>query len=86
MKVLLSLVFMVAATLVYADMRHSEDSVHLSVPGGPWELRFPKRGWELKQEHGRPDGRAYYYMFSNANTQVNASFFIVRDGYWVDMQ
>jgi hypothetical protein len=76
MKLLVSLIFMATATLAHADMRQSEESIHLSVPGIFWELRFPKRGWQVNQERGRQDGRACYYMFSDADRQLNASFFI----------
>lgn len=75
-KVFLSLIFMATATLTYADMRQSEESIYLSVSGIHWELRFPRQGWQVEQERIRPDGRACYYMLSNANTKLNASFFI----------
>jgi hypothetical protein len=59
-----------------SDMRQSEESIYLSVQKVPWELLFPKRGWQLQQERQRQDGLACYYMFSNTNTQLNASFSI----------
>ncbi len=76
MKLLVSLIFVATAILAHADMRQSEESIHLSVPGILWELRFPRRGWQVHQKRVRQDGRACYYMFSNANGQLNASFFI----------
>ena len=75
-KLLAGLIFMTIATLAHADMRQSEESIHLSVRGIPWELRFPRQRWEVDQERVRQDGRACYYMFSDANRQLNASFFI----------
>jgi len=76
LKLLVTLIFMATATLAHADMRQSEESIHLSVSGILWELRFPSRGWQVHQERVRQDGRACYYMFSNTNRQLNASFFI----------
>jgi hypothetical protein len=76
MKILVSLIFVAAATLVHAEMRQSEESIHLSVPGILWELRFPKQGWQAQQERLTQNGRGCYHMFSNANTHLNASFFI----------
>ena len=76
MKLLVSLIFVATATLAHAEVRRSEESIHLSVPGILWELRFPKQGWQAQQERLTKDGRGCYHMFSNANTHLNASFFI----------
>ena len=76
MKLLLSLIFVAAATLAHAEMRQSEESIHLSVPGILWELRFPKEGWQAQQERVTQNGRGCYHMFSNANTHLNASFYL----------
>lgn len=76
MKFLLCLLFTVISTLAYADMRQSEEAIYLSAPNTPWELRFPKGGWQLKQERQRQDGLAYYYMFSDSKNQMHSSFYI----------
>jgi hypothetical protein len=57
-------------------MKQSDESIHLSVSGILWELRFPVQGWQVHEERVRHDGRGCYYMFSNENKQLNASFFI----------
>jgi hypothetical protein len=76
LKLIVTLILMATATLAYADMKQSEESIHLSVSGILWELRFPSRGWQIHQERVRQDGRACYYMFSNTHGQLNVSFFI----------
>ena len=76
MKLVVSLIFMAIATLAHADMRQSEELIHLSVRGMSWELQFPRQGWQVDQERLRQDSRACYYMFSDPNRQLNASFFI----------
>jgi hypothetical protein len=50
-------------------------TLSVSAPGAPWELRFPRDQWSLQTKR-RADGQADYYMFSNARTQLNMSFFI----------
>jgi len=75
-KLLVSLIFLGAATLAHAEMRQCDDSIHLSAPGISWELRFPRQGWQAQQERITLGGRGCYHMFSNANTHLNASFFI----------
>jgi hypothetical protein len=76
MKRLLCLLFLATTTLAYADMRKSEQAIYLSAPNTPWEIRFPKHGWQLQQERRRQDGLAFYYMFSNPKTKFNVSFYI----------
>jgi hypothetical protein len=76
LKILVTLIFVATAALTHADMKQSDESIHLSVSGILWELRFPIQGWQIHQERVRQDGRACYYMFSNTNRQLNASFFI----------
>jgi hypothetical protein len=76
LKLLVTLILMATAALAHADMKQSDESIHLSVSGILWELRFPIQGWQIHQERVRQDGRACYYMFSNTNRQLNASFFI----------
>jgi hypothetical protein len=76
LKLFVTLIFVATATLAQADMRQSEESIHLSVSGILWEIRFPDRGWQIHQERVRQDGHACYYMFSNTSKQLNASFFI----------
>ncbi len=75
-KLLMCLIFVTTATLAQAEMRQSEESIHLSVPGALWELKFPKQGWKLTRERVTQNGHTCYYTFSNANMQLNASFII----------
>jgi hypothetical protein len=76
MKLLVTLIFVAAAALAHAEMRQSDESIHLSVPGILWELRFPKQGLQPQVERITQNGRGCYHMFSNSNTHLNASFYI----------
>ena len=76
MKFLFCLLLTMTTTFAFADLRQSEETIYLSAPDTPWELRFPKRGWQLQQERQRQDGLAYYCMFSDPKTLMHASFYI----------
>ncbi len=75
-KRLLCLLVFASATLAHADMKQSGQIIHLSTSNTAWEIRFPKDGWQLQQERRRQDGLAFYYMFSNLKTKLNASFYL----------
>ena len=75
-KRLLCLLILANSALAHADMRQSEQAIYLSTPNTPWEVKFPKDGWQLQQERRRQDGLAFYYMFSNLKTKLNASFYL----------
>ena len=75
-KRLLCLLIFASATLAHADMRQSGQAIYLSTPNTPWEIKFPKDGWQLQLERRRQDGLAFYYMFSDVKTKLNASFYL----------
>lgn len=75
-KKLLCLLIFAFVTLAHADMRQSGQIIYLSTPNTPWEIGFPKEGWQLQLQRRRQDGLAFYYMFSNIKTKLNASFYL----------
>ena len=75
-KFLVCLLFVTTTAVAHADMRLSKQAIYLSGPNTPWQMRFPKNGWQLDQERRREDGLGFYYMFSDPITKMNLSFYI----------
>jgi hypothetical protein len=76
MKYLLCLLFLFFSTLTYGNIKQSGDAINVSAPKSPWELRFPKGGWELKQEQVGQGGRFYDCSFSDSKKMMKVSIHI----------
>src|SRR5262245_225023 len=76
LRKLLSVSLLLVALPALADVRVHDETDAVSVPYADWELRFPSQGWDLAQQRQAPDGRQFYYMFSNFKRRLIVSFFL----------
>lgn len=68
--------FAAMASIAQADVRIRDETNAVSMPYATWELRFPGKGWILEQQKKASDGGQYYYMFSNPQRRLVASFYL----------
>jgi hypothetical protein len=76
-----------------ADLFEGDGLLGISAREVAWVVRFPAQGYTLSVQRDRQDGKGHYYMFTNAKTGLNVSFYIepaercataevCRDNYW----
>lgn len=87
------LALLVVATPARGELSEADGMIGLSAREVGWVVRFPARGYTLSVQRHRQDGRGHYYMFTNADTGLNVSFYIepaercasaeaCRENYW----
>ncbi len=76
-----------------ADLSEADGLISLSAQAVGWVVRFPAQGYTLSLQRHREDGKGHYYMFTNATTGLNVSFYLepaekcatadtCRENYW----
>jgi TPR repeat protein len=75
-RFLLAVAACLLSLAVFADVREGRETDAVSVPYTDWELRFPSEGWQLNLKRSAPDGRQYYYMFTNLKQRLIVSFYL----------
>ncbi len=82
-----------SALAAHAELSEADGLISLSAPAVGWVVRFPAQGYTLSLQRDRQDGKGQYYMFTNATTGLNVSFYIepadkcataqaCRESYW----
>jgi hypothetical protein len=59
-----------------AELSEADGLISLSAPAVAWVVRFPAQGYTLSLQRHWQDGRGNYYLFTNATTGLNVSFYI----------
>ncbi len=87
------LAMLIPATPTQAEISEADGLLAISTREVAWVVRFPAQGYTLKVQRDRQDGKGHYYMFTNAKTGLNVSFYlepaercttaeVCRDNYW----
>jgi hypothetical protein len=78
-----------------ADLSEADGLLGISAREVAWVVRFPAQGYTLSVQRDRQNGKGHYYMFTNAKTGLNVSFYIepatgcataqaCRESYWLN--
>ncbi len=84
---------LIPALTARAELSEADGLISISARAVGWVVRFPAQGYTLSLQRHRQDGRGDYYMFTNATTGLNVSFYIepaeecataeaCRESYW----
>ncbi len=70
------LALLIPAIPASADLSEADGLISISAPAVGWVVRFPSQGYTLSVQEDREDGKSHYYMFTNATTGLNVSFYL----------